>query len=192
MSATLTAGFADPALDAQRCFRAVLEAMARPGRVQRIAAGPEAPPPLGPAAATVLLTLADADTPVWLDAGPQAAAWLRFHAGCPIVAAPGEAGFALACGAPPPLHDLAPGSEEEPQRSATLILQVAFLAEEGGWRLTGPGIEHEHRLRVDGAPPGFAADWAGNRALFPRGIDLILCAGDRLAALPRTTRLEIG
>ena len=98
----------------------------------------------------------------------------------------------LACGTPPALRDLAQGTEEEPHRSATLILQVAALEEGAGWRLTGPGIEHVHRLRVAGLPAGFAADWAANRARFPRGVDLVLCAGDRLAALPRTTALEIG
>ncbi|MDO9707837.1 phosphonate C-P lyase system protein PhnH [Paracraurococcus lichenis] len=187
----MRAGFADPVLDAQRCFRAVLEAMARPGRVQRVAGLPEAPAPLGTAAAAVLLTLADADTPVWLDAGSEAEAWLRFHAGCPVVASAAESAFALACGTPPALRDLAQGTEEEPHRSATLILQVAALEEGEGWRLTGPGIEREHRLLAEGLPSGFPAQWAANRALFPRGVDVILCAGDRLAALPRTTALEI-
>lgn len=191
VAGTLAAGFADPVLDAQRCFRAVLEAMSRPGRVQRVAALPETPAPLDTAAAAVLLALADADTPVWLDAGSAAEAWLRFHAGCPITAAPAEAAFALACGAPPPLRALAQGTEEEPQRSATLILQVAALEEGAGWHLAGPGIEREHRLLVEGLPADFPAQWAANRALFPRGVDVILCAGDRLAALPRTTALEI-
>ena len=90
------------------------------------------------------------------------------------------------------LDALAQGTEEEPHRAATLILQVDSLVEGAGWRLTGPGIEHEHRLAVGGLPAGFATDWAANRAGFPCGIDLILCAGDRLAALPRTTALEPG
>lgn len=189
---SLTAGFAEPVLDAQACFRAVLEAMSRPGRVGRVGAPPEAPAPLGPAAAAVLLTLADADTPVWLDAGAAAEAWLRFHAGCPLTSSPAEAAFLLACGAPPALHGLAQGTEEEPHRSATLIVQVAALEEGSGWRLTGPGIEREHHLLAEGLPAEFPAAWAANRALFPRGVDLILCAGRRLAALPRTVALEAG
>jgi alpha-D-ribose 1-methylphosphonate 5-triphosphate synthase subunit PhnH len=188
----LTAGFAEPVLDAQRCFRAVLDAMARPGRVQRLPDLPEPPAPLGAAAAAVLLTLADADTPVWLDAGAAVAAWLRFHAGAPVVADPADAAFLLASATPPALRDLAQGTEEEPHRSATLVLQVATLEEGTGWRLTGPGIEQAHRLQVAGLPAGFAAEWQANRARFPCGIDLVLCAGDRLAALPRTTALEIG
>ncbi|WP_043364184.1 phosphonate C-P lyase system protein PhnH [Belnapia sp. F-4-1] len=186
----LTPGFADPVPDAQACFRALLEAMARPGRVERLAALPEAPAPLAPAAAAVLLTLADAETPVWTDAGPVAEDWLRFHAGCPLVAEPGLAGFLLATGGLPALAALEAGTEEEPHRSATLIVQVAGLELGGGWRLTGPGIEREHRLQVEGLPRGFLADWAANGARFPRGIDLVLCAGNRLAALPRTTRIE--
>ena len=218
----LTAGFADPSLDAQRCFRAVLEAMSRPGRVQHLDAGLAEPPaPLGVAAGAVLLTLADADTPVWIDdAAAPAADWLRFHAGCPLVAAPGEAQFALACGAMPALDALAQGTEEAPQDSATLVLQVASLvqgtspqvaslvqgtspqvaslvqgtslqvASRAALRLTGPGIETAHMLQVEGLPPGFVAAWARNAALFPRGVDVILCAGATLAALPRTLRIE--
>lgn len=188
----LTAGFADPSLDAQRCFRAVLEAMSRPGRVQHLdAALAEPPAPLGPAAGAVLLTLADADTPVWIDdAAAPAADWLRFHAGCPLVATAGDAQFALACGAMPGFDALAQGTEEAPQDSATLVLQVASLAQGAALRLTGPGIEQAHMLHVGGLPPGFVAAWARNAALFPRGVDVILCAGTALAALPRTLRIE--
>ncbi|WP_458095953.1 phosphonate C-P lyase system protein PhnH [Roseomonas sp. WA12] len=189
----LVPGFADPVADAQSSFRAVLEAMSRPGRVQRLLAPPAPPAPLLPAAGAVLLALADAETPLLLDAGSDAEEWARFHAGCPIVTDPAEAEFALATGTPHALAALNPGTDEDPHRSATLILQVDGL-EEGqgagtGWRLTGPGIEHEHRLQVQGTPADFLAQWAANRARYPMGVDVILCAGDRIAALPRGTEI---
>lgn len=188
----LSPGFADPVLDAQASFRAVLEAMSRPGRVVTAGAALRPPAPLCRAAAAVLLTLADADTPLWSDAGADAEAWLRFHCGAPIVAAPADAAFVLATGTPPALSVLNAGTEEQPQRGATLVLQVAALDPGRGWRLTGPGIEHEHRLMVTGTPEGFLAAWAANRARFPRGVDVVLCAGDRLAALPRTVMIAEG
>jgi alpha-D-ribose 1-methylphosphonate 5-triphosphate synthase subunit PhnH len=188
---TLTPGFADPVLDAQACFRALLDAMSRPGRVQRAGAGLVPPAPLMPAAAAVLLALADATTPIAQDAGTDAEAWLRFHCGAPFVP-PADAAFVLAAGAPPGLATLNAGTEEEPERGATIIIQVPVLEEGRGWRLTGPGIEHEHRLHAEGMPAGFIAEWAANRALFPRGVDVVLCAGDRLAALPRTVAITEG
>lgn len=188
----LSPGFADPVLDAQACFRAVLEAMSRPGRVVQAGSALRPPAPLAPAAAAVLLALADADTPLWSDAGADAEAWLRFHCGAPFVAAPGEAAFVLASGSPPALAALDAGTEEQPQRGATLVVQVAALEQGAGWRLTGPGIEHAHRLSVTGAPDGFIAAWAQNRARFPRGVDVVFCAGDRLAALPRTVAIAEG
>ena len=189
-AAALSPGLSDPVADAQGCFRALLDAMSRPGLVRRVSAGLRPPAPFAPAAAAVLLTLADAATPVWIDAGPEAAAWLAFHAGCPMAGSPGDAAFVLACGAPPALDALAQGTDEEPHRGATLVAQVAALeAGRGDWRLSGPGIETEHRLRVSGLPDGFAARWAANRAVFPRGVDLILCAGRDLAALPRTAAI---
>ncbi len=180
--------FQDPVFGAQESFAALMNAMARPGRIQRCAALPDLPPGLEPAAAAALLTLADAETPLWTDATGEAREWIAFHTGAPF-AELGAAQFALALGAMPKLALLNPGSDETPQESATLILQLAALDDSTGWRLTGPGIEHEHRLAATGLPDDFATQWAANRAQFPRGLDLILCAGSRLAALPRTTRL---
>lgn len=186
MDQTRFPGFADPVLDAQACFRAVLEAMSRPGRVQRLVPPPEVPPGLSPAAAAVLLTLVDATTPLRLAAGAEAAAWVRFHCGCALQ----RDGATFVLDPAALLLDLEAGTEEEPERGATLILEVATLEEGRGWRLTGPGISDAHRLHVAGAPTDFVGDWARNRARFPRGVDAILCAGTHIAALPRTVRIE--
>src|SRR4051794_12499917 len=84
MSGDLSPGFADPVTSAQACFRAVLDAMARPGRIKTV---PEvaAPAPVCAAAGAVLLTLVDPETPLWLDPKAVAArAWIAFHTGAPL------------------------------------------------------------------------------------------------------------
>ena len=184
-------GFADPVLDAQASFRALLAAMSHPGRAHPAGRGLSPPAPLTPALAAVALTLCDADTPLWTDAPEEARGWLAFHCGCPFVADPAAA-FVLPLYAPPPLEALAQGTDEEPHLSATLLLPVAALAEGSGWRLSGPGIAGEARLAVRGAPPGFAAAFAAQRGRFPRGVDVILCAPEHVACLPRSLRLSEG
>lgn len=188
----LRPGFASPVLDAQASFRAVLDAMSRPGRIVTLAAHAPAPAPLNQAAAAALLTLADAETPVWSDAGADVAEWLGFHAGCAFTPQIRQARFVLATGAAPALATINAGTEEEPQSSATLICQVEALVAGEGWRLTGPGIETEHRLRVFGLAEDFLAQWQVQRARFPRGVDVLLCAGSRIAALPRSVTIREG
>lgn len=186
-------GFADPVLDAQASFRAVMEAMARPGRVQPAPPPPDLPPGLDAATAAVILTLADAETPLWTDAGAEARGWIAFHTGAPFVDAPGHAMLLLNSGATmPDLATLHAGEDETPQDGATLIRQVAALEAGAGWCLRGPGIAQEHRLAVTGLPGDFLAQWQANAARFPRGVDVVLCAGRHLAALPRSVMITEG
>ena len=191
----LEGGFAEPVLDAQAIFRAVMDAMARPASIAKVALPAAPPAPLTPLAGTIACTLLDADTPLWLDPllgeGAAVAAWLGFHTGTRVAAAPAEAAFAL-IGDPsdmPSLDRFAQGTQEYPDRSATLILQLKSL--EGGAPLTlrGPGINGETTIASLGLPADFARQWKQNTKRFPRGVDLILTAGDSLACLPRSARL---
>jgi alpha-D-ribose 1-methylphosphonate 5-triphosphate synthase subunit PhnH len=190
MGTDLVSGFADPVTDAQVCFRAVLDAMARPGLVRTVR-GVSAPAPLCNAAAGVLLTLIDHETSLWLDPNAVATrAWIAFHTGAPIESAK-RAAFAMALSLPD-LAELPSGSDEMPETSATVILQIASLTEGRRFVLEGPGLRAPTGLRADGLPADFAAIWEANHGLFPRGIDLILCAGDTLAALPRSVTVREG
>ena len=188
----LDPGFADPVAGAQACFRALLDAMARPGQVHEAGADLSPPPPFDPAAAASLLTLLDADTALWLDEDAGAAwPWLAFHCGAVRADSIETAAFACAL-TMPRLDTLALGTDAEPERSATLILQVAALGTGSAYTLSGPGLAHPARLCVAGLPGDFPAQWAANRALYPRGVDLILCAGAHLCALPRSVHVEGG
>lgn len=185
-TASLTGGFADAPVDAARAFRAILDAMARPGTIHRVA-GAAPPPPLMVAAGVALLTLADSTTPLHL-AGeadcPAVRDWVAFHIGAPLCDAQ-AAQFALGTWpALQPVDRFAIGKPDYPDRSATLIVMLPRL-DAGGARLIGPGIATTARLSL----PDTAA-FRANRALFPMGFDTILTCGDRLAGLPRTTRVE--
>ena len=185
----LSPGFADPVTDAQRCFRAVLDAMAQPGQLRQ-APPIDAPPPLCAATAAVLLTLVDGETPLWIDQ-PMVPTrrWIEFHCGAPVTTDRSTAMFGLAASLPD-LASFEQGTHEQPETAATLILQVPALGHGAPWKLSGPGIETTTTLQVDGLPVDFVRRWQANRAQFPRGVDLILCAGNSLAALPRSITVE--
>lgn len=181
-------GFADPIADAQAAFRAVLDAMGSPGRLVQAGTGLRPPTPVCPAAGAVMLALLDMDTPLWLDAAFGAARdWIAFHCGAPATEA-GSARFAAGLGALP-LHGFDAGTDEAPETSATLILQVDQLGRGTPFRLRGPGIRDAAWLEVGGLPGGFVEEWGANHARFPRGVDVLLCAGTTLAALPRSVKV---
>ena len=192
----LAPGFHDPVHGAQRAFRLLLEAMAHPGRLNDLSGLLAAPPPapLGEAAAALLLALCDVETPLWLEPGAEAALpYLAFHCGAPTTPGPGAASFAFvaAPAALPPLGDFSLGSDEYPDRSTTLLLEVTSLAEKGGVALAGPGIETRARLAAGELDERFWRQRQELGALFPRGLDIVFTCGARLAALPRSTSVEI-
>jgi alpha-D-ribose 1-methylphosphonate 5-triphosphate synthase subunit PhnH len=194
LASTLSPGFADPVFNSQAVFRAVMWALARPGNVETLIVDLAPPAPLSVEAAAVTLALADYETPLWLDpvlaALPEVGAFLRFHTGAAIVTDPAAARFALIAD-PAQLPDFAvfaPGTPDYPDASATLILQVERFATTG-FQLQGPGIEGVRYFSAAPLPADLTARWTANRALFPRGIDLILAGPGGVAALPRSVAI---
>lgn len=214
--ADLPPGLADPVHHAQQSFRRVLDALAQPGRLQRLPAdvvdplqGPAAragQPRWGRGLSAVLLTLLDAETSLHLGERldtPEARAWLRFHTGVRLVAPAWRAAFMAARAADieaATLDALDLGTDEAPQRGATLVIEVGQLDDASGpppagpshtLRLRGPGVPGERRLRVTGVARAVWCRRIDLEAERPRGIDLLLVAGDTLAGLPRSTRIAL-
>ncbi|MEI8274937.1 MAG: phosphonate C-P lyase system protein PhnH [Hyphomicrobiales bacterium] len=181
------------AFASQAAFRALMECLSRPGEIRTLE-GVGAPPPMAPATAALVRSLADYESPIWLDpafaAAPAIAEWIKFHTGAPIVAAPDKAAFALVADslAMPTFLKFAQGSEEYPDRSTTIIVQVERFA---GPALTlqGPGIETTRDFAAAPLPADFAQRLRDNREMFPRGVDLVFVTGQAIAALPRSVRI---
>jgi alpha-D-ribose 1-methylphosphonate 5-triphosphate synthase subunit PhnH len=193
--AELPAGFADKVLSAQTTFRSVMDAMARPGTVRQVKAGVGTPSSLMRGTAAIALTLFDHDTPIWLDRGmaatPDITKWLKFHSGAPVIADCSVCSFALVSdGSELPAFDrFSLGSNEYPDRSTTLILQVESLSEGHVYELRGPGIDGTAILHAKIEPEDLFERLAINATLFPRGLDMVLVHDDAVVAIPRTTRL---
>jgi alpha-D-ribose 1-methylphosphonate 5-triphosphate synthase subunit PhnH len=184
---TLSGGFGDAPVQSARAFRQILEAMARPGTIRRLS-GAVPPAPLSTAAGIALLTLADTTTRLHLAGTADCRAvrdWVAFHIGAPLCDA-ADADFAVGTWeALSPVTRFRIGEPAYPDRSATLIVEMGRLTNHGP-ALTGPGIETATWLNL----PETAA-FRANRALFPLGFDCLFTAGDLLAALPRSTRVEV-
>jgi alpha-D-ribose 1-methylphosphonate 5-triphosphate synthase subunit PhnH len=194
MDLSIEGGFSDLVLGAQGVFRATMEALARPGQPQGIGTDAAPPAPLTPELGAMALTLTDHDTPVWLDPGLRASeavvSWLAFHCAAPLVDEVGRAAFAFATDSTlvPRLETMGQGTDEYPDRSTTVVLAAGFA--ETAVVLSGPGINGELRTILPLPNSDFLAQWAENRARFPRGIDLLLVRNGTVIGLPRTTRID--
>jgi len=182
----LIGGFTTPATHSAHAFRGVMTAMARPGTIETLH-GAMPPAPLSPAAGAVLLTLCDADTPLYLAGDTDTTdvrAWVAFHTGAPLTG-PETCAFALGqWDALLPLSRFSIGTAEYPDRSATLIVETDRLEAEGA-TLTGPGICTTAALSLPGT-----GDFRDNHARFPLGLDFLFTCGGRVAALPRSTSIS--
>lgn len=186
IATALTGGFPHAPTQSARAFRAILDALSRPGTIHDLT-GATPPAPLSPAAGVVLLTLADGTTPVHLAGAADTSEtrqWITFHTGAPLVAAE-QATFALGTwDGLHPLDRFAIGTPEYPDRAATLIVELPALSTKGP-RLTGPGIQTQATLSL----PETAA-FRANHALFPLGFDCFFTSGQQIAGLPRSTIVE--
>lgn len=188
------AGFADPVVDAQAAFRAILDALANPGTQQKLAESSDGSAALGRELASTLLTLSDHDTTIWLSPALDVDAvkgFVGFHTGATVVSDPAKANFAfVALGdAMPELARCNLGTQEYPDRSTTIVAEVPALNGGAELVLRGPGIRETQAICPVGLPADFVAQWGENRELFPRGVDLLLVAGGQVMGLPRSSRI---
>jgi len=205
----LPMGFRNPVADSQASFRAALRAMSRPGEAVACEACVPEVPGLMPATVALLLALTDHETPVWWT-NPAPSRWLQFHTGAATATTAANARFAVASGLAdarqlgarqaPVETTLAPtlwglldaGTDESPERSATLFMELPSLAGGTATEWSGPGLRHPSPVHLAGLPEGFWGLWQDNHARFPRGVDVLFVCGRQILGLPRTTLVRIG
>ncbi|MEH1864614.1 MAG: phosphonate C-P lyase system protein PhnH [Nostoc sp.] len=191
---TYLPSFRDSIHDAQRTFRALLDANARPGIAYQITAEMSVPLGLTAACGAACLTLLDLDVVVWLQPSfaDQVRAWLLFHTGCRFTQYPEEADFAL-------IQDLAGltelsifnwGTGEKPEASTTLLVQVESFEMGQPVMLTGPGILDQQATSPT-LPRHFWDFWMQNHQAYPQGIDVFLFTRYAVMGLPRTAKPEV-
>ncbi len=189
---TLAPGLLDGVHDSQQAFRAVLDALARPGQMRHIGAALPGVA-LGGALARLLLSLSDDETPVWWQGADMGLPhWLRFHTGAPTAPQPDAASFAVLTDMAqmPLLAEFAIGLAASPEFSCTVFIELPALT--GGptleWR--GPGIADVRRVCLKGLPDHFWTQWQANHASFPQGVDIVFTCVENALGLPRTTRVR--
>ncbi|MEO0456885.1 MAG: phosphonate C-P lyase system protein PhnH [Cyanobacteria bacterium P01_A01_bin.114] len=187
-----TPGFVDSVHDAQRTFRAVLEALSQPGCVKTVDVALQPPEGLSVASAAVCLTLLDLEIQVWLQDGfPRSSRdWLLFHTGCRLTEAPEEADFALIWDkdATPDLSVFNRGTPEYPEASTTVLMQLGSLTQGSKVVLQGPGILEEITVSPQ-VSSVFWQQWQSNQARYPLGVDVLCLSDQQILGLPRSSRV---
>ena len=170
----------------QGYFRLLLDAMSYPGRCLEVTVFPKDESMM----MTVLATLLDNEVSL---SDPHALLQERDWSMLQVKPESSEqADYILCKAATSPDFEPKLGTLPSPEQSATIVLLVDKLGEgEQKLKLSGPGIKESETLAIK----GLHSDWLSNRekwnSSFPLGVDYILLDDQSLAALPRTTKVEI-
>lgn len=176
----------DPVHDTRETFRALCDAMSRPGTVQQT--------PVTPADHAVAVTLVDHEVRTHTDDDELREALSsqgRFEG-----AQPDEADIVHTHGVPSwDVGDLVRGSLVEPSKGSTAIYRVESLSStpDGGLtgvRLSGPGVPDTRTVHI-GLPADELDAIAAAQSTYPRGVDVVLTAADQVVSIPRSVSLEV-
>jgi alpha-D-ribose 1-methylphosphonate 5-triphosphate synthase subunit PhnH len=177
----------DPVHGTRSTFRALCDAMARPGTLHEA--------PTDRADHAVVTTLVDHEVPFHTDdpdlADALAAQGRLEHADAT------EARIVHTTGDPSwDARTLRRGSLVEPSEGVTLVHRVDALATDPGQglttcRLSGPGVDGTRTVAV-ALPASSLEAIVDAQSTYPRGIDVVLTGGRHIAALPRSVTCALG
>lgn len=178
--------------ESRQVFRAVLDALSRPGRIVHL---PAERLTETPAALLPVLALADLGTGVAVLGDDADWAEVIRVVTSAASAPPATARFVVAARTPSAdeLREVCRGRALAPQEASLVCIPVAALesTDRGGaeWILSGPGVPGSRALSgLDRALVGARAEAVAG---FPAGIDLLLITPDgRMAGIARTTVIE--
>ncbi|MBP2636849.1 MAG: phosphonate lyase system protein PhnH [Firmicutes bacterium] len=187
----------DKVFDTQRIYREVLDAMARPGKINALKSLTLVPPrDLNQASAAIALTLLDSETSFYTTAaGSDIAEYLALNTGagsCQVNCAE----FIIACGDKrlPELQEASCGTLLTPEQGATVIFQVDSLSAAGNGTMltmTGPGIRDSAQLVITGLQTENLQILADLNREYPLGVDVIYAdAAGNIACVPRSSTVR--
>jgi alpha-D-ribose 1-methylphosphonate 5-triphosphate synthase subunit PhnH len=195
----------DDVFDSQATFRALLDALSRPGKICRLPDRAYRSPPRGfcPPALSILKTLCDHRVSFSLASGNRTSELSRYLE--VNLSTPPEdvekADYVIFDGTAfdEDFMRMKRGSSEFPENSATALLCVGRL-DEGALetdtpscrlRCAGPGVQDTTFLTVTRLDPRYGEARARTNSVSPLGIDLFLVdPGGRVAGIPRTTSVD--
>ncbi|GBF34013.1 PhnH protein [Desulfocucumis palustris] len=189
----------DAVHDIQRAYRKTLDAMSRPGLISNIKAQADnIDVEAGCFNSTVVLALMLLDTEVTFKAVSEREAEISRlinQLTYARAAEPENADFIFILNDAGPLalekafKAACPGNLIDPHKSATIIVEVATLGNNGDLIITGPGIDRESCIKVQTTD-----SWVDIRAEknveYPLGIDIIFTdSSHNILCIPRTTQI---
>ncbi|MDK2816887.1 MAG: alpha-D-ribose 1-methylphosphonate 5-triphosphate synthase subunit PhnH [Moorella sp. (in: firmicutes)] len=195
----------DPVFTSQQIFRCLLDAMARPGKINFLPATGLCPPGAWNShVVAVAFTLLDREVTFCVPGrnAEEKERYLAVNTGSRPVPLE-EADFIIVTGQEetPRLSLAKRGTLEYPDGGATVIVALEAILSTGetlspghrglGLTLAGPGIPGERRLELRGLHPSYLEYFKILNREYPLGVDWIMVAGDgRIACLPRTTMVR--
>ncbi len=201
MSRTKEAAY-DEVFHSQAHYRALLDSMARPGKINPLENVPLSPPPgFDRASACVALALLDSDVSFSaLHAAEGVAAYVASTTNAREVDdTAADFQFAEGARAAEAIARTRAGTLLYPETGATVVVSVSKLSPEPipdsvALTLRGPGIESETRLWVSGIAPMALDELQEKNQEHPMGVDTVLCCEaahvPQVACIPRTTSVR--
>ena len=187
-------GFQNLVQDSQDTFRVLLNALSRPGTINKITLELTPPSGLNIACAAASLTLFDLETKIWLqpELNDEVKNWLLFHTGCRFTEDTSQADFAVIgkIDNMPPLSQFKQGTPVYPENSTTLLITIEekefSLTSSKLPRLTGAGINQQITMPIN-LSDLFWQQWQQNHNSYPLGIDIYFFTENKVIGLPRTS-----
>ncbi len=191
----------DPTHDAQLHFRVIMDAMARPGKINQFSHNTIHPPEkLNTASALIGFALLNRDVGFHCkELSEEVETYLRINTDAPLVAL-NDADFIFLEGnssrVADSLQHVKTGNIKYPEQSATLIIQVAELSsteigESPVLILRGPGIASEQFVHVSHLHSSIVEILKILNDAYPLGVDVFITDSQgKFIGIPRTTQMQ--